>query len=209
MQRKILGPAFFDRPTLTVARELLGKFLVRKIKGREIALMITETEAYGGFQDLASHSRSGMTKRNFPMFEHPGTIYVYFTYGMHWMLNLVCGKQGHPAAVLIRSLKYQGLSLLKLSPSYQGQSLIKLDGPAKLTKFLHIEKTLNTKMLGKSSGLWVEDRGVKVLSKEIKRGPRVGIDYAGLWAKKPWRFIFAPSAIPARASTRVVRSRQR
>ncbi len=153
-----------------VAKDLLGKFLVRKVGRKEIALMITETEGYGGWQDLASHSRSGMTKRNFPMFEHPGTIYVYFTYGMHWMLNLVCGKQGHPAAVLIRAAGG-------------------VVGPARLTKALGINKSLNTLMLGKKSGLWVEDRGVKLKSKDIQKTPRIGIAYAGEWALKPWRFV--------------------
>src|SRR3989338_5802834 len=102
MRRKILTRAFFNRPTLKVAEELIGKFLVRKIGRKEVALMIVETEAYGGSRDLASHARSGKTKRNFPMFEEAGTIYVYFTYGMHWMLNIVTGKKEEPAAVLIR-----------------------------------------------------------------------------------------------------------
>jgi len=168
--RKILTHNFFDRPTLTVAQELLGKYLVRKVGNKEIALMITETEAYGGLKDLASHSRSGMTKRNYPMFGKPGTIYVYFTYGMHWMLNLVCGKHGHPAAVLIRAAGG-------------------VVGPARLTKALKIDKKLNATMLGKTSGLWVEDRGVRVTASQIVKGPRVGVDYAGLWAKKPWRFV--------------------
>src|SRR3989344_1839636 len=102
--RRVLGPRFFNRPTLIVARELIGKFLVRKVDGKSVALMIAETEGYDGFKDLASHARRGKTARNTPMYGKPGTIYVYFAYGMYWMLNLVCGEQEYPAAVLIRGL---------------------------------------------------------------------------------------------------------
>ncbi|MBX4192539.1 DNA-3-methyladenine glycosylase [Candidatus Parcubacteria bacterium] len=172
---KILGYQFFDRPTLTVAKDLIGKFLVRKIGNKEIALMITETEAYDGLYDLACHARSGKTKRNYPMFGEAGRAYVYFTYGMHWMLNLVTGKKDYPAGVLIRGL--------------QGSTL-KLNGPAKLTKFLKIDVKLNNLKLGKGSGLWVEDRGVKIPTSKIKRTPRIGVAYAGSYAKKPWRFVY-------------------
>lgn len=176
--RKVLGPTFFNRPALVVARDLLGKYLVRRIEGdpftglraREIALMIGETEAYGGYDDLASHSRSGQTKRNYPMFGPPGHAYVYFTYGLHWMLNLVCHKEGYPAGVLIRAA---------------GQVV----GPARLTKFLSIDGTLNAKALTKASGLWVEDRGVVVQPKYIQKTPRIGVAYAGVWALKPYRFV--------------------
>jgi DNA-3-methyladenine glycosylase len=168
--KKVLGPEFFDRSTLVVAKDLLGKYLVRKINGKEIALLITETEAYHGFNDLASHASRGPTPRNMPMFEGPGTIYIFFTYGMHWMLNFVCGPKDFPAAILIRGA---------------GDII----GPARLTKFLKIDKSLNGTMLGKKSGLWVEDRGVKLKSSQITKGPRVNVDYAGPWAAKPWRFI--------------------
>src|SRR5262245_57501705 len=118
--RTVLGSDFFDRPTLTVARDLIGKFLVRRVGGKEIACMIVETEAYDGFKDKASHASRGQTPRNTPMFGPPGMIYVYFTYGIHWMLNLVCGKERYPAAVLIRGV--EGVS-----------------GPARLTKALSID----------------------------------------------------------------------
>lgn len=169
--RKVLGPSFYNRPTLIVARELLGKYLVRRIRGKEIALLITETEAYHGTKDLACQARAGLTARNAPMWGKPGVAYVYFTYGMHWMLNLVTGPKGFPSAVLIRALEGE------------------LNGPAKLTKFLQIDKRLNTKPLTKTSGLWVEDRGVVVKRGEIQRGPRVGIAYAGEYVRKPWRFM--------------------
>jgi DNA-3-methyladenine glycosylase len=168
--RKALGPEFFDRPTLTVARGLVGKFLVRKVGGKEVALMITETEGYDGFKDMASHARRGKTPSNAPMFGRPGAIYVYFTYGMHWMLNLVCGERGYPAAVLVRGAG-------------------DIVGPARLTKALAIDKSLNHAMLGKRSGLWVEDRGVVVSPRQIARTGRIGVDYSGEWAKKPWRFV--------------------
>lgn len=176
IKRKVLGPEFFDRSTHAVARELLGKYLVRTIGRKEVALMIVETESYHGFKDLASHARRGQTVRNAPMFAGPGTIYVYFTYGMHWMLNLVCGRHMFPAAVLIRGLAAQELS----AP---------LNGPAKLTKFLKIDKRLNAKMLGKKAGLWVEDRGVVVRPRNIVRTPRIGVPNAGEYAHKPWRFV--------------------
>jgi DNA-3-methyladenine glycosylase len=165
--RKILGPEFFDRPTLAVARDLLGKYLVRKVGKREVAAMITETEAYDGPKDLAAHSSKGRTARTEVMWGPAGVWYVYFVYGLHEMLNVVTKKDG--AAILIRAV--------------EGHK-----GPAKLTKFLKIDRSLNRKKADKKSGLWVEDRGAVVLQKEIIKGPRVGIDYAGLWARKPWRF---------------------
>ena len=185
-KRRILGPEFFDRPVLVVAKELLGEYLVRKIDGKTVALMITETEAYGGLEDLASHSSHGQTLRNTPMFGEPGTIYVYFTYGMHWMLNLVCGRRGLPAAVLVRGVH------TTFSHSQESQNVPKLDGPAKLTKYLKIDKKLNAKPLGKGSGLWVEDRGVVIHPRQIQRTARIGVSYAGRWAAKEWRFVLNP-----------------
>ena len=184
MKRKILPDIFFERPAPLVAKELIGKFLVRKIGRREVALMIVETEAYGGPRDLASHARSGKTKRNFPMFEEAGTIYVYFTYGMHWMLNIVTGKKEAPAAVLIRGVL---LADTNLSTSDVDRLV---SGPGRLTKALQIDKKLNTKKLGKKSWLWVEDRGVKVGKKEIINTSRIGVAYAGpIWSKKRYRFL--------------------
>lgn len=190
---RTLPPAFFNRPTLTVAKDLIGKFLVRRVGNKTIALMIVETEAYDGLKDMASHARHGKTMRTTPMFGKPGTIYVYFTYGMHWMLNLVCGEEEYPAAVLIRGLSEAdtlrvGVGLPFISPERSASAKL-LNGPGKLTKFLKIDKSLNNKMLGRVAGLWVEDRGVKVSPRDIMRTPRIGVDYAGLWAKKPWRFV--------------------
>jgi len=169
---KILPADFFNRDTLKVARDLLGKFLVRKIGRRVLSDVITEVEAYDGFDDRASHSHRGMTKRNEPMFGEAGIFYVYFTYGMHFMLNIVTGEKDYPAAVLIRGLQH-------------------VSGPARLTKKFRIDKKLNGLPVSKKSGLWVEDRGVVVSKKQIKQTPRIGVLYAGpVWAKKPYRFVF-------------------
>lgn len=181
--KRVVDKAFFDRRALTVARELLGKYLVRKIGTKQIALMITETEAYDGFNDLASHARRGKTPRNTPMYGKAGGIYVYFTYGMHFMLNLVCGKEEYPAAVLIRGAG-------------------DIVGPARLTKALAIDKNLNGLTLGKKAGLWVEDRGAIIKSSEIARTPRIGVAYAGEWAKKPWRFVLKSDATIAKSNER-------
>jgi len=173
--RKVLTAPFFGRSGVTVARELLGKYLVRRSRGREIAFMITETEAYHGRGDKASHAHRGETARNFVMFGPAGRWYVYFTYGMHWMLNVSSGKDGYPSAVLIRALHG-------------------VNGPARLTKKLKIDKKLNNKTANSKIGLWIEDRGVRVAKKDIARAPRVGISYAGEWAKKPYRFFLRKNA---------------
>lgn len=169
--KEILKQKFFNRPTLEVAKELLGKYLVRKIDGKEIALPITEVEAYDGFQDKASHASRGKTVRNTVMFGPAGYFYVYFTYGIHWMLNVVTGEKDYPAAVLIRGAG-------------------DISGPARLTKLLEIGKSLNGKKMGKEMGLWFEDRGLVVNTRKITRAPRVGVSYAGpIWTNKRYRFF--------------------
>jgi DNA-3-methyladenine glycosylase len=169
MSRRILKPKFFDRPTLRVARELLGKYLVRRIGRRIIARRIAEVEAYVGFTDFASQASRGKTKRNYVMFGKPGHWYVYFTYGMHWMVNVVTDRDGYPGAVLLRGV--DGVS-----------------GPGRLTKFFKIDKQLNTKPVSRNTGLWIEDSGVKVSSRSIKRSKRVGINCDPVWQDKLWRF---------------------
>ncbi len=167
----VLSPSFFARSPLTVAPDLLGKYLVRRIDGRDIALMINEVEVYDGPDDLACHARVGKTPRTAPMFGPPGHFYIYFVYGIHWMLNIVVEKDGYPAALLIRGAG-------------------EIAGPARLTKYLHITKDLNTKEISKETGLWCEDRGIEVNKDTITKTPRIGVSYAGpIWAEKPYRFI--------------------
>jgi DNA-3-methyladenine glycosylase len=139
-------------------------------------MMITEVEAYDGPHDKASHAHRGKTKRNEIMFGEAGRFYVYFNYGTHWMLNIVTGPKNYPAAILIRGATHNG----KL-----------INGPARLTKFLKIDKGLNDKAVSRDSGLWIEDRDVKIKPSQIKRGKRVGVDYAGTWAKKSYNFCLS------------------
>lgn len=170
--RKILTKKFFERATLVVAYDLLGKFLVRKKGRKEIAYMVTEVEAYDGHKDKASHAHRGETPRNKVMFGEAGVWYIYFVYGMYDMLNVVTGPRGYPAAILIRGV--EGIR-----------------GPGRLTKKLGITRRLNSKNAVRVSGLWIEDRGIKVRPKEIKKTSRVGVNYVGsVWSKKPYRFIF-------------------
>jgi len=171
---KVLGHTFFNRKTLIVARDLLGKYLVRKIGGKIIRQRITEVEAYVGPHDLACHSSRGKTARNEVMYQEAGTIYVYFTYGMHWMLNIVTEEKDFPSAVLIRGTE-------------------SANGPARLTKDLKIDKKLNGQKLGKKSGLWIEESTPHKATSyrgKILRAPRVGVSYAGpIWSKKKYRFL--------------------
>ena len=167
-----LPPEFFDRPADKVARDLLGKALLRR-QGRSVTThIITETEAYIGPQDLASHAAGGRrTKRTEIMFGQAGTLYVYFVYGMHWMLNVVTGEIGYPAAVLIRGIEGA-------------------EGPARLTRALNITGELNGKLARKGSGLWFADCGSQPASNAILRTARIGVDYAGpVWAAKKYRFV--------------------
>ncbi len=177
--RVVLKQQFFNRPAPVVALDLLGKYLVRKRKGSkgekgEIASMITETEAYDGWRDKASHASRGQTARNAPMFGTAGIFYVYLCYGMYWMLNVVTGKKGYPAAVLIRGV--------------MGEKGIR--GPGRLTRHLSIDKRFNGKPASLKTELWFEDRGVNVPPRMIQKTPRIGVAYAGEeWASKPFRFV--------------------
>lgn len=167
---KVLTKKFFDRPTLEVAQELLGKFLVRKYQGTIISSMITEVEAYDGPHDKAAHGSKGLTPRNKALFGEAGHWYVYFIYGIYWMLNTVCGKEGYPAGVLIRGVQ-------------------DISGPGRLTRLFYIDGSFNGRSISKSSDLWIEDRGLKVNDKQIVRSKRIGVDYAGkYWAGRLYRF---------------------
>jgi DNA-3-methyladenine glycosylase len=160
---------FFTRDVLEVAPALLGKILVRRFQdGSELQLIITETEAYRGEEDLACHASKGRTNRTEVMYLEGGQIYVYLIYGMYWMLNFVTSIENDPQAVLIRGVK-------------------ELYGPGRLTKYLNIDKTFNGENLCTSNRLFICNSPSAV---SYKTATRIGIDYAGeYWAKQPWRFI--------------------
>jgi DNA-3-methyladenine glycosylase len=181
---------FYDRPVLSVARDLLGKRLVRCLDGQRISGLITETEAYDGQLDLACHARSGRTQRNAVMFGPPGCAYVYFTYGMHWCLNAVTGGEGYAAAVLIRAITPQeGLDLI--AEKRKGIArVLWTNGPAKLTRALTIDGTQNgAPLTDMRLGLWIEDAAA-IPETDIRITPRIGIEKTPEpWRSKPWRFL--------------------
>lgn len=166
---KMLPLSFFDRKTLTVARDLVGKTLVRQIGNKIVRDTITEVEAYIGPHDLASHSSKGRTPRTEVMYQKAGTVYVYLIYGMYFMLNIITEKEGFPAGVLIRGTR-------------------KVNGPGRVAREFGIDLHLKGKALGKKTGLWIE-KGESVNPRRILRTPRIGIDYAGEWKEKPYRFV--------------------
>jgi len=161
---------------LTVARDLLGKYIVRKTDDGIIAGIITETEAYVGKGDLASHASRGRTKRTEMMFGEPGRYYVYLIYGMYYCLNVVTERKEYPAAVLIRAVRVKDVP-------YQST-----DGPGKLCRYFCIDKTLNGQVVNNSL-VWIEDRGVKVPARNILRAKRIGVEYAGTYKDKLWRYL--------------------
>jgi DNA-3-methyladenine glycosylase len=165
-----LSRDFFIRDVIYVAPDLIGKFLViRTSEYTTKRFMITETEAYRGFEDEACHASKGRTARTEVMYDEGGRIYVYFVYGMYWMLNIVAGEKNNPQAALIRGI--EGFR-----------------GPGKLTKELMIDRSYYGEDLTTSERIWVEDKGFNPI---IKTGPRIGINYAGeIWKNKPWRYYF-------------------
>ena len=174
-----LGRGDFNRPTLEVARDLIGKFIVRAHRWREVAAMITEVEAYKGPRDRAAHTYGGRrTARVEPLYGDGGTVYVYLVYGMHWLLNFSTAGQGIPEGVLVRAIV----------ADTRGKPM-PIVGPGKLTRYLGIDKKLDRTDATCSNQLWVEDRGVRIPAGRLQSGPRVGVDYAGpYWAARPWRF---------------------
>ncbi len=181
---KKLPRKFYLRSTLIVARDLLGKILVRRYRGKLLKGRITETEAYIGKNDPACHACCGMTERNKPMFGEAGHAYIYFTYGMHYCFNIVTEKKGFPAAVLVRSVEpIKGIDIIKRRRGKAKEQNL-TDGPAKLCQGFALDKKLNgIDLLGRE--LWVEDDGFKVKENVIKKSPRIGIK-EGL--DKKWRF---------------------
>ncbi|MGB9681087.1 MAG: DNA-3-methyladenine glycosylase [Minisyncoccia bacterium] len=185
MKRKRLLREFYTRPTLLVAKDLLGKYIVRRINNKEIIGQIIETEVYIGPKDKASHAYLGKkTKRNQAEFFIGGHIYIYLVYGMYWQLNISTYLEGKPECVLIRALK---------PIKYKDQKNLDLEltnGPGKVCQFLKLDKSFYGEDLTLSKRIWLEDWGDKVNPKDILATRRVGIDYAGkYWSRRKWRFL--------------------
>jgi DNA-3-methyladenine glycosylase len=194
-----LTRSFYARSTRQLAQALLGCRLVRRWNGHRLSGYIVETEAYIGETDLACHARAGRTARNAVMYGPAGLAYVYFTYGMHWMLNVVSEEEHYPAAVLIRALEPQeGIDLMQQHrPVPRPIELCR--GPAKLTQALRIDQTLNgVDLCNRRGDLWIET-GVPVPARSVVRGPRVGLfNTPEPWKSKPWRYWVKDSPFVSR-----------
>ena len=212
--------SLFDHPTLELAKRLLGMRLVRAAGGRRSAGLIVETEAYIGEEDRACHAAAGRTARNAVMYGPPGHAYVYFVYGMHHCLNLVTEPEHFPAAVLIRAIEpVEGLRVMaerrglldrlaaelgqlsdarlataRLRPGRGLRSLC--SGPGRLCQALAIDRTLNVESF-RGGVLFLEQAPTSV--GRIRATPRVGIDYAGAWRHRRWRFLLTDSPWASRA----------
>ncbi|HKA32290.1 MAG TPA: DNA-3-methyladenine glycosylase [Candidatus Binatia bacterium] len=182
---------FYAQPTIRVARQLLGKYLVRRHPDGRTVGKIVETEAYVGEHDLACHASKGRTARTEVMFGPPGHAYVYFIYGVYYCLNVVTEEVGHASAVLIRALEpVEGIETME---QRRGTEKIHSlgSGPGKLCLAMSIDKTLNGADMSRGNILYVEDRNEP--PPKITATPRVGVDYAGTWKDKPWRFLIRGS----------------
>jgi DNA-3-methyladenine glycosylase len=158
---------FYIRDVLQVAPDLIGKELIVKSPNSYTRVIITEVEAYRGVEDRACHASKGRTKRTEVMYHEGGKIYVYFVYGMYWMLNVVAGEKDNPQAVLIRGV--EGCS-----------------GPGRLTRTIGIDGSYYGEDLTLSDKIWIADSGIRL---NFKTGKRIGINYAGEpWKDKPWRY---------------------
>ena len=186
----ILERDFYTRSALDVARDLLGCRLVRMINGQRLAGLILESEAYQGEEDLGCHASAGKTPRTTVMYGEAGHAYVYFTYGMHWMLNVVTDRLETPAAVLIRAIQpVEGLDLMAHNRPYNAGKRGWTDGPAKLTQALSIDKSFNEIDLCTSEDdLWIES-GEHVPETRVQRSARIGLNSVPEpWRSIPWRF---------------------
>ena len=191
----ILPRAFYSGSAVALAPRLIGCRLVRVLDGTRLAGFITETEAYQGEEDQACHARVGKTPRTEPMFEEAGHAYIYFTYGMHWLLNAVADAPGTPAAVLIRGIvAVEGTQrMAELRPMLAGQPGW-LNGPAKLAQAFAIDGKLNrTDLCSQESGLFIEE-GIRVPTSALRTAARVGINTVPEpWRSMPWRWQLDPN----------------
>jgi len=186
---KLTRSFYLRDDVVQISRELLGKVLCSKINGAVTKALITETEAYAGVGDRASHAfRGRRTKRTEPMFTDGGTAYVYLCYGIHHLFNVVTAEAGTPHAILIRAGQpLEGISLMQRRRGKRTVDKSLLAGPGSLAKALGITtRASGESLLG--GKIWIEDHGIVVDPTLVREGPRVGVDYAGEDALRPYRF---------------------
>jgi len=185
---------FLTEDVLYLAKDLLGKVLVTSIEGQRTAVMITETEAYKGPVDRASHAFGGRrTRRTETMYLPGGCAYVYLCYGMHHLFNVVSAPAGVPHAVLIRAGKpLEGVPLMMDRRKMDKMEKRLTAGPGSLSRALGISTALDGEQL-EGPKIWMEDRGIQFQENEITAGPRIGVDYAGEHALWPYRFYLKSS----------------
>jgi len=204
----LLELSFYRRTApLTVSRELLGKVLCSNVGGVVTRAVITETEAYIGPGDRASHAwNNRRTKRTEPIFADGGIAYVYLCYGIHHMFNVVTGRAGVPHAVLVRGgrpLAGEAKMRERRGGSHGARPLI--DGPGKLAQALGVTTALTGETLA-GRRIWIEDHGIRVAADEIEVGPRIGVDYAGADASRPYRFLLSQDLTTAGFAKRADRT---
>ena len=185
-----LPVTFYARDTVEVARDLIGKKLVRREGKNRISGVIIETEAYRGEEDLACHCRAGRTPRTEIMYGPAGKAYVYLIYGMYWMLNIVTEGDGNPGAVLIRAIEpLEGLEIIAERRTGQIRKTW-TDGPGKLCRALNIKGDLNGSNICSAAGPLYITQGKVISPATIQAGPRVGLEAVPEpWQSKAWRFM--------------------
>jgi DNA-3-methyladenine glycosylase len=200
-----LGRRFFATGPVTLAQALLGQRLVRVLDdGTRLAGIIVETEAYLGIEDRAAHSFGGRrTERVAAMYGPPGTVYVYFVYGVHYCMNIVCGREGEPVAVLLRALEpVEGVETMRRL-RYPGVPPTRVpadnsdlcSGPGKICRALAIDMAVNGLDLAVDTRMGVErNRRAAVAEDVLGNSPRIGVDYAGEWARRPLRWFLQGNA---------------
>ncbi len=184
----------FGSDAVTTARRLLGQRLVRVLDGQRLAGLIVEVEAYLGPEDRACHTWGGRrTARNASMYLEGGHAYVYYTYGMHYCLNVVCGRAGDGVAVLIRALEpTEGHDAMRRRRPAARSARDLCSGPAKLAAALGIDRAQDGLDLRRDRTLWIERVRQRALpASRVVATPRIGVGYAGVWSRKPLRFLIS------------------
>jgi len=189
IKNKLQTSFYLNKDVIKISQRLLGKVLVTNINNKLTSGIITETEAYAGIKDKASHAYNNRkTKRTLPMYMQGGICYIYLCYGIHYLFNIVTNISEIPHAVLVRSIKpLDGVDIMYKRRKIRRPNYNLTNGPGKLSMALGINTQLNTTSL-LSNKIWIQDNGIKIAKKYISSSPRIGVDYAKEDANLPYRF---------------------